>query len=247
MRENYPLGHFFWTCYTGVLIDVQDALKELNDKSININETDARGQNGLIIAVRYGHTKVTKFLLNNNIEINTNYDCKHGKLVTTALHISAYLGHEEIVKQLIEHKAQIDAIAEEKRTPLHLAEIFGHNNIVQYLLENNAQQLKDIYGKTPMEYGYFRDLPDLHYFSAVGDEKLVKMNIDTGSFNINDKDKLNQQTPLHVATIFGHIRIVNILIAKNANVQVTDADGRTPLDLAKVYCHEEITKLLLEA
>ena len=244
MRETYPLVHFFWTCYTGILNDVQDALKELNDKSISINETDARGRNGLIIAVGYGQTKVTKFLLDNNIEINTNYNCKHE---TTALHLSAYLGHEEIVKQLIEHKAQIDIIAEEKRTPLHLAEIYGHKNIVQYLMEHNAQQLKDIYGKTPMEYGYLRELPDLHYYSAKGDEKLVKMQIDKWSFNINDRDQLNQQTPLHVATIFGHIRIVEILIEKNANVHLTDEDGRTPLDLAKLYCQEDITKLLLEA
>ena len=52
------------------------------------------------------------------------------------------------------------------------------------------------------------------------------------------------QTPLHYANDGSHIELVNLLIEANAEVNVVNRQGKTPLDKA---FHKEIGKLLLAA
>jgi ankyrin repeat protein len=54
------------------------------------------------------------------------------------------------------------------------------------------------------------------------------------------------RTPLHVTCSLGHTEIVQLLIEKEANVNVKDGDGNTPLQVASQYGYEEIIKLLKE-
>ncbi|XP_065896053.1 transient receptor potential cation channel subfamily A member 1 homolog [Dysidea avara] len=57
----------------------------------------------------------------------------------TPLHIATFNGHLKIVKLLISHHADIDAVNEKNgRTPLTYAAQYGHEEIVDYLLEVGA-------------------------------------------------------------------------------------------------------------
>lgn len=57
----------------------------------------------------------------------------------TALHVSAWQGHEEMVGLLLtEGSAGVNACDNENRTPLHSAAWQGHAAIVRLLLENGA-------------------------------------------------------------------------------------------------------------
>jgi ankyrin repeat protein len=51
-------------------------------------------------------------------------------------------------------------------------------------------------------------------------------------------------TPLHFAAVNGHKEIVELLIAKSANVNAKNSSGETPLDWAIEKTHTEIADLL---
>jgi len=46
---------------------------------------------------------------------------------------------------------------------------------------------------------------------------------------------LFNQTPLHWAAINGHLSVVEYLVNHNAEINVKNKDGETPLELAKRY------------
>ena len=60
---------------------------------------------------------------------------------------------------------------------------------------------------------------------------------------MNAKD-IYDRTPLHRAASEGHKEIVELLIAKGADVNAKRNDGKTPLDDAVVMGRKEISDLL---
>ena len=55
---------------------------------------------------------------------------------------------------------------------------------------------------------------------------------------------IDGNTPLHVASIQGHLEVVKVLISNDGSVNEADNDGFTPLHLASG--HSEVVKLLVE-
>lgn len=60
----------------------------------------------------------------------------------TPLHCAARMGHKELVKLLLEHKANPDSATTAGHTPLHIAAREGHAHTARILLDGNAQQVK---------------------------------------------------------------------------------------------------------
>lgn len=65
--------------------------------------------------------------------------------------------------------------------------------------------------------------------------------------DVNALDGIYRATPLHWATVFGHINIVRTLLAvKGVNINAVDQDGTTPLHWATTYNRIDIVNALLE-
>ena len=62
--------------------------------------------------------------------------------------------------------------------------------------------------------------------------------------DVNEKDDFYGRTPLHYAAVNGRKVIVELLIAKGADVNAKDEDGRTPLDATSVFNKTETADLL---
>lgn len=60
----------------------------------------------------------------------------------TPLHCAARMGHKELVKLLLEHKANPDSATTAGHTPLHIAAREGHVHTIRILLDAGAQQIK---------------------------------------------------------------------------------------------------------
>lgn len=60
----------------------------------------------------------------------------------TSLHCAARMGHKELVKLLLDHKASPNSTTTAGHTPLHIAAREGHVQTVRILLDTNAQQTK---------------------------------------------------------------------------------------------------------
>lgn len=83
-----------------------------------------------------------------------------------------------------------------------------------------------------------------------GDERLVKLLLETNKMNVDSNSPAHGRTPLSRASEFGHERIVELLL-NTGKVDVNSKDhvrgsGRTPLLWASVKGHTAVVKLLLE-
>lgn len=71
-----------------------------------------------------------------------NYSPLVGQDDQTPLHCAARMGHKELVKLLLEHKANPNSTTTAGHTPLHIASREGHVQTVRILLDMEAQQTK---------------------------------------------------------------------------------------------------------
>lgn len=91
----------------------------------------------LILAAGEGHCNAVATLLKSKY-IQLEAKNKFGK---NALILSCEMGHLDVVKLLIEHKADINASSTRGLSGLMLACVKGHTEIVKFLIENNADVL----------------------------------------------------------------------------------------------------------
>ena len=61
--------------------------------------------------------------------------------------------------------------------------------------------------------------------------------------NIDAADKSGSM-PLHLASAYGHLDIVRLLVSQSADLQAEDFNGNTALDVARANNHLELVKLL---
>ena len=89
--------------------------------------------------------------------------------------------------------------------------------------------------------------PSIHEAAAEGNIKRVKQHLVEG-VDVNAKFK-DGWTPLHMAAEGGHREIVDLLIAKGADINATagwgDGVGWTPLHMAAEEGHKKVVELLI--
>lgn len=159
---------------------------------------------------------------------------------TTSLSLAAELGHEEIVRLLLEeHHCQVDKPDNDGGTPLSWASWNGHLNVVRLLLKHGAQaDWQDIrWGRTPCswaaEHGHWEVI-----------KLLCEKNVDPDSISTD-----TSRTPLSYATEMGHLKAVMTLLETGAvDASRKDSTGMSPLDYAKLRKHKgkSVTSALQE-
>jgi len=163
-----------------VRFDQVDKVKELLDRGVSVNSTEAiRGETLLMIALREDSKKVFQILLNHKdiqLEARANngdtilmlasylgnfpfvkavveHDAEINQVGWCALHYAAAGGNKEIVALLLEKSAYIDAESPNKTTPLMMAARSGKHLIVNLLLEEGADPfLKNDLGLTALDF-----------------------------------------------------------------------------------------------
>jgi L-ascorbate metabolism protein UlaG (beta-lactamase superfamily) len=155
------------------------------------------------------------------------------KFQQTALAIASYSGHQEIVDFLIEKGADIHKKDKFGAMPIHMAAVKGQTEIVKKLVAKGADiTAKTVNGKVPMQLAFEGEHLDI-----------IALFLDRGipiNAPINDLGR----TLLHKAAIMGKAKVVNLLIAKGADINVKDKQGKTPLDLAGLCGHKAAAELL---
>ncbi|KAJ3490854.1 hypothetical protein NLI96_g1136 [Meripilus lineatus] len=158
----------------------------------------------------------------------------------TALHWAASSGSLEIVRYLLDQKAQVDVPDQSGWTPLHIAVSAGHEDIVRELVGAGSDIKKtNDKGLTP-----------LHYAASKSRVDIGKLLVARGA-DINARDKANQ-TPLHRAATTGSTGFIKLLLeppegSPKTRLNTGDRVGNTPLHLAMESAHAEAACLLIEA
>lgn len=180
------------------------------------------------------------------------------------LPVAAEEGDLEIVKMLLEHGAEIDAINSEDRTALQKASIKGHKAVVAYLLDHGGDvRHADRDGVTSVhlavQYGFMEIAQllidsgaDLHCRSngwapihlCHDDPEMMQCLLKNGA-DVNDTGKQGY-TALYIAALNNHPEVVKVLLSYNPDLEITHKN-RSALTAATERGNTEVVRLLLEA
>lgn len=182
-------------------------------------------------AVRARDEKEVRQLLESGTDIDVMND--NG---LTPLQVAAALGYAEMVRLLIEHKADMNvellvqgATGYISCTVLHIAVGREDAEIVELLLQHGARV-----DESTLEEGVFK-----------ANESIFQELLDHGPDLSNRYTR--EQTILHTAAAKGSPGILSKLIKNGVEIDAVDVHGNTPLHVAAVYNHGPIMQLLLDA
>jgi len=133
----------------GTVEEAKELLK-VDSESFNVKNSD--GFSPLILACYRGNNKVANFLIENGSDINDNSN------MGTALMAAVVKGNSEIVKLLLDKKANVNIADANGSTALIYAAMFKKYDIVGLLIKANAHpDFKDNRGNSAVDYAILAD------------------------------------------------------------------------------------------
>ena len=189
---------------------------------------EAQSRNGLHIAASFGLEGLAKLLVDSG-ECDVNSETKMG---TTALIEAAASGHRDFVRMLLDRNADLTK-ENWYGTALHCAAEAGKAESISELLSCGLDvDTRDASGRTP-----------LHCASISGHSHAMRLLLDHGAV----VDAINNHyTPLLYAVVWEHPpKVVQVLLAKDANTEIRSMSGSTVLHHAAAMDLDEILVLLL--
>ena len=230
-------------------------------ETTNISYTAAFAENKLYDVVTNGNTAFIKYYLD---DINRPLDI-YGN---TALILAVYDDNTDMIKTLIEAKADVNTADKDSNTALMWAVNKGITDVIKILIEAKADiNATDKDGWTALMWPVKKGQTDLvkvlikskasvDIADKVGMTVLMKAaqigHTDTAKALIEAKANLNTAdnngwTALMWAAQIGHADTVKALIEARANLNATDNNGWTALMWAAQNKHTDVVKTLIEA
>jgi ankyrin repeat protein len=183
-------------------------------------------------SVRIGDYNLIKRHLNTGVDINS----KEKKRGETPLHAAVRLaafrtGDEKMIEFLIGKGAEVNSQSRSGETPLDIVTegINSFNKKHAYKIVKLLQQYGGEYGK-------------IQSAASSGDVNIVKKFLTSG-VDVNEKGKFGVTALINSAQQ-GHKEVVELLIAKGADVNMT-GNGVTALNAAARLGHKEVVELLI--
>lgn len=245
---------FFYTCRFGDAKLAQNILKKIDNPAslsdffetaficgnlevatflVNKNLINLTDSKYLWLACQMGHHETVNFLLSksNPTVVNTPYVKKDN----TPLWIASQNGYTKTVRILLENKADTETKCADGFSPLHIACDNNYPSIIKLLIENNADT------NIPFNLGINTPL----FVACITDDfNFAKWLLEDRKVNANEC-RYDGISPLILCSQEGHLRIVELLLEHNANVDVRHPiDNSTPFLIAAIEGNTEIAKLL---
>jgi len=86
----------------------------------------------------------------------------------------------------------------------------------------------------------------LHYAAFCGLHDIAKIKAIEHPEGVNSRRFDGASTPLHLASMNGHVDLTRMLIERGADVSAQKKDGSTALHLASKYRHVDLARMLVE-
>ncbi|KAE8711232.1 E3 ubiquitin-protein ligase XBAT32 [Hibiscus syriacus] len=249
--------------------DLQEAkaLLECNPRLARYSTFGARNS-PLHYSAAQGHHEIVSLLLESGVDINLrNY---RGQ---TALMQACQYGHWEVVQTLILFGANIHkADYLNGGTALHLASLNGHSRCMRLLLADYIPSIPDCWkilsnksdnkeSTSVFDEGALREVINkpadggvtaLHMAALNGHVESVQLLLDLGAsvteVTVEDGTTIDLigpgSTALHYAACGGNAQCCQILIARGANITATNANGWSPLLVARSWRKNWLEEIL---
>jgi ankyrin repeat protein len=243
----------------------------LQHGQIDLNMTDCEGRSALSYAAEFQQVQSLKSLLGKGAKHDLQDSGGRTPLswAATAGEPDHFLPDtKEVIRQLLAAGADVNAEDREKRTPLAWATIKGNEATTELLLsvDNLNADIPDTGGRTPLSHAAELGLGDiiqllldsnaninledkrgrtpLLWAAQKGHETIVSKLLASAGVNVDYPDT-DGRTPLSHAAELGLAEIVQLLLDSNADINLEDKRGRTPLLWATQEGHETIVSELL--
>jgi uncharacterized protein len=141
--------------------------------------------------------------------------------------LTAYTGHADAVKLLIDRGADVNARQIRGQTALMWAAAEGHAEVVKLLLARGADPAVASAASTKPERRPAGGMTALLFASRQGKLEAARALV-AGGADVNQVGA-DGTSPLLIALINGHYPLATMLLDHEANASLADANGRTPL------------------
>ena len=158
----------------------------------------------------------------------------------TPLHKACICGNLTILKEMLEHGANVDIRNDDEETPLHTACKEGFDEIVQEILHWKTDEAEALLGT----YDNESNTP-MHLAVKSGNLKTVKVLLDfKAPPSKPDQDKV---VPMHIAAAQGYVEIAKELLRSDGSCKnCQDNQQRKPLHYAARANQVEMINFLIE-
>ena len=214
--------------------DIRKVTRLLRYVNIDINIGSQYGTLLCIASHNYNLGIIRELLSRPGIDVNLATEDGG-----TPLFYAAQDGYVEVVKLLLAAPGiNVNLATDEGVTPLYIAAQEGHVEVVRLLLAapgiNVNSATLDV-GAAPLMIA-----------ATKGREEIVRLLLDAPDIDINTR-MYNGATPLYNAAGYNFSGIVEQLVKRGANVNLTLLKGTTPLSGAASFGNLEVVRALLQA
>ncbi|CAC5418914.1 unnamed protein product [Mytilus coruscus] len=222
-----------YTCETallqcGYIGDISLVLWCCN-QDVDVNMCTYRGLSPVMIACKYGYTKIVKILLDKGTDCNKCDNSDQSPVMLACEH-----GHTEIVTILLDKGVDCNKCDNDGQSPVMLACEHGHAEIFKMLLDKGVDCNKCYsYGRSPVMMA-----------SQHGHTEIFKMLLGRGvDCYVCDNDG---QSPVMLACENGSIERVMVLLDRGADCNKFDNIGQSPLMKTWENGRTDIVKTLID-
>lgn len=199
--------------------------KLLLDHGADVNARDGVERTPLICAAEANNVNIAEMLINHGADLNATAQRGYSALLWAARNRS-----KGTVELLIARKALIPK--EDLPRAAELAAVTAMDELFQYVLESDYD----------LEELSQRD-PELIFAAAEGGSADIVRSMIKHGFKKSRRDK-DGWTPLHSATVAGHIEVVGYLLDAGMDINERNAKGESAFNLASMNRLDEVTAYL---
>jgi ankyrin repeat protein len=205
-----------------VLFNKLDLIKLLVNNGAKLDILDNEGRTILFIPIKYNYIEALLLLLKLNKKAISvplvDYIDQNGNL---PLHYSIINSNLKITKILIEYGSDVNSVNSKKNNSLHLGIYSKSLDIIRLLLKSGVNiNSKTVTGETALHLACNFELEDI-----------VSLLLEKG-INVNAQEYDNEFTALNYSVNLNNINIGTMLIENNADPNIQDFNGNSPLHYA---------------
>ncbi|KAN0141605.1 Ankyrin repeat-containing domain protein [Lactarius tabidus] len=194
----------------------------LLEHGVDVNARDKDQETPLHSAAYTSRLETIRVLLGYGADVSAKNIRGHTPLHVVSFYTPGTPNDRSLnaVRLLLKHGADVNARDRDQATPLHLASFRQMTHIARVLFDSGAEvNAINIHGQNALHLASQNEYCNANF---------VKLLLSWG-MDVNSRDK--GTTPLHWATYFGCVNVVEVLLERGAQSDAEDIRGQTPLHL----------------
>ncbi|RDD46134.1 E3 ubiquitin-protein ligase MIB1 [Trichoplax sp. H2] len=194
-----------------------DVIRLISRYDVDLNTRNSSGQTPLHLAVLKKNAHAIEALLECGCHISLQ-DVDGN----SPLHLALIKNNESIINALLQGKADMSVTNNEGFNAIHLATKLGNVSNIQALIRKMPHSW---YVNIKKDDGYSA----LHIAVLNSYIEVADLLIQQGHADINSCNAINGETPLHIAIDKANVKMIELLLERDADINLQDMIGNTPL------------------